>query len=125
MNKKTYINIQAATQILKSIEKKPLLTESPFVKYLSIGANNEGYWNSYYMSLQFEDVVDCVQVLYPENDLLFLFDHSQGHARKRNGVLSAIHMSRTYGGAQPIMRDTKKILQSEGYLGAHSPKLNW
>jgi hypothetical protein len=119
---KTYIDTQAATEILKSIEK-PLLTESPFVKYLYIGANNEGYWNSFHMSLQFEDVVDCVQVLYPEYDFVFLFDHSQGHARKRNGALSAIHMSRTYGGAQPIMRDTT-ILQSEGYLGAHSSKLN-
>ena len=119
---KTYIDTQAANEILKSIEK-PLLTESPFVKYLYIGANNEGYWNSFHMSLQFEDVVDCVQVLYPEYDFVFLFDHSQGHARKRNGALSAMHMSRTFGGAQPIMRDTV-IIQADGYLGTHSPKLN-
>jgi hypothetical protein len=119
---KTYIDTQAATKILKSIQK-PLLTESPFVKYLFIGSNNEGYWNSYHMSLQFEDVVDCLQVLYPDYDFVFLFHHSQGHARKRNGALSALHMSRTFGGAQPIMRDTT-IIQADGYLGTHSPKLN-
>ena len=117
---KTYINTTAALEILK-VTEKPLLTESPFVKYLYIGANNEGYWNSYHMSLQFEDVVDCLQILYPEFELLFLFDHSQGHARKRDGALSAIHMSRTYGGAQAVMRDTK-ILEANGYLGTNVPR---
>ena len=118
---RTYIDTQAATEILKCNEK-PLLTESPFVKYLYIGAHNEGYWNSYHMSLQFEDVVDCLQVLYPSFDFVFLYDHSQGHSRKRNGALSALQMSRSYGGAQPIMRDTT-ILEEKGYLGKHSPKL--
>ncbi len=74
--------------------QKQLLTESPFVKYLYIGANNEGYWNSYHMSLQFKDVVDCLQVLYPEDNFIFLFDYSQeGHTRKRSGALSTFHMS--------------------------------
>jgi hypothetical protein len=57
---KTYIDIQAATEILKT-HQKPLLTESPFVMYLYIGAYNEGFWNSFHMSLQFgEDVVNCL-----------------------------------------------------------------
>ncbi|KAI2509601.1 hypothetical protein MHU86_4862 [Fragilaria crotonensis] len=49
----------------------------PFVKYLFIGINNQGYWNSYHMSLQLEDVVDCLRILYPSFDFVFLFDHSQ------------------------------------------------
>jgi hypothetical protein len=118
---KTYFDTHAAMEILKSVYK-PLLTESPFVKYLYIGANNEGYWNSYHMSLQFEDVVDCLQVLYPEFDFLFFFDHSQGHGRKRDGALSAMHMSRSFGGAQHIMRDTT-IVKENGFLGPYSPKL--
>jgi hypothetical protein len=119
---KTYIDKQAAMEILKSTQK-PLLTESPLVKYLYIGANNEGYWNSFHMSLQFEDVVDCLLVLYPDFDFVFLFDHSQGHGRKRDGALNAMHMSRTYGGAQPIMRDSI-ITKTEGFLGPHLPKLS-
>jgi hypothetical protein len=67
------------------------------------------------MSLQFEDVVDCVQILYAKYDFIFLFDHSQCHTRKRSGALSAAHMSRTYGGA--IM------LQEDGYLGTHLTRL--
>ena len=119
---KTYIDTQAAMEILKTTQK-PELTESPFVKYLYIGANNEGFWNSYHMSLQFEDVVDCLLVLYPEFEIIFFFDHSQGHARKRNGALNALQMSRNYGGTQPIMRDTT-IMNAAGYLGPHVPRLD-
>ncbi len=96
---RTYIDSQAALEILNSTQK-PALTESSFVKYLYIGANIEGYWNSYHMSLQFEDVVDCLQVLYPEFDVMILFDYGQGHACKRPGALNAFQMSKTYGGAQ-------------------------
>jgi hypothetical protein len=66
------------------------------------------------MSVQLEDVVDCLRVLYPEYDIVFLFDHSQGHARKRNGALNTIQMSRAYGGAQAIIRDTT-ILDEEAF----------
>jgi hypothetical protein len=119
---KILIDIQAAAmEILKST-LKPILTESPFVKYLYIAANNEGYWNSYHMSLQLEDVVDCLQVLYREFKLVFLFYHSQGHACRRNGALNAMHMSRTFGGVHASMRDTT-ITQEKGFLGHHSPRL--
>jgi hypothetical protein len=118
---KTYTDTVAAMEILKTT-KKPLLVDSPFVKYLYIGANNEGFWNSFHMSLQFEDIVDCVQVLYPEYEFVFFFDHSQGHARKREGALSAQQMSRHFGGTQPIMRDTI-IVDAQGYLGPHLPCL--
>lgn len=79
------------------------------------------------MSLQFQDVVDCLIVLYPEFDFVFLFVHSQGycHARKRNaGALNALHMcSKRYGGTQPrILRDST-ILSNNGFLGPHSPSL--
>ena len=97
---KTYIDTQAAMEILKLTDKPILTEESPFITYLYIWGNNEGYWNSYQMSLQLEDVVDCIQVLYPDFDIVFLFDHSQGHARKQNGALNSLHMSKTFGGAQ-------------------------
>jgi hypothetical protein len=94
-NGATYTDTQAAMEILGTINKAPF-TESPFVKYLYIGVNNEGYWNSFHMSLQFEDVVDCLRVLYPNFDFVFMFDHSQGHARKREQALSAQQMSKSY-----------------------------
>ena len=51
-------------------------------QYLYISANKEGYWNSFHMSIQFEDVVDCLQVLSPEFVVVLLFDHSQVDAQK-------------------------------------------
>jgi hypothetical protein len=74
--RKSYIDLQAANKILKT-HQKPLLTKLPFVKYLFIGANNEGFGNSFHMSLQFEDIIDCLLVLYTEFKFIFLFDHSQ------------------------------------------------
>ena len=112
---KPYLDTHAAMEILKSVHK-PSLTESPFVKYPFIGANNEDIRNSYHMSLQFEDVVDCLQVLYLEYDFVLKFDHSQGHGRKCDGALSAMHMSRSFGGAQQVMKDTT-ISKENGFLG--------
>jgi hypothetical protein len=39
---KTYHDTQAAMEILGTADKA-ILTESPYVKYLYIGASNEGY----------------------------------------------------------------------------------
>jgi hypothetical protein len=120
-NGATYTDTHVAIEIQGIIFKKPL-TESPFVKYLFIGANNEKHWNSFYMSLQLKDVVDCLQVLFPKFDLVFLFNHSQGHARRRDNALSAQHMSKFYGKAQPGMRETT-IMAEERFLGPHLPEL--
>jgi hypothetical protein len=80
---------------------------------LYIGASNEGNWNSFSMSVQFEDVVDCLHVLNPEFEFVLLFNHSQGHARKRNRALTALTLSKGYEGAQAKMRDTV-ISKEEG-----------
>jgi hypothetical protein len=39
------------------------------------------------MVIQFEDCVDCLTVLYPQYDYVFLFDHSCGHDKQREGGL--------------------------------------
>ena len=95
-----YIDKVAAMQI-HSTAGKPPLKESPFVRSLLIGATKGGYWNSFHMAIQLEDVVDCLRILRPGYDFVFLFDHSQGHARKKDGALDASSMSRSFGGAQP------------------------
>jgi hypothetical protein len=70
-----------------------------------------------------EDVVNCLQVLYPQVDVVFLFDHCQRHARKQTGALNAHLTGRAYGVVHPIMSGTT-TLNAEGYLGPHSPHLN-
>jgi hypothetical protein len=61
--------------------KKDLIN-SPVDIHFELRANNKGYWTYNHMSVQFEDCVDCLTVVYPHFDFSFLFDHSQGHAKK-------------------------------------------
>jgi hypothetical protein len=47
--RKQYLDTQTAVEVTMTFYK-PSLTHSPFVKYLFIGANEKGYWNSSYGS---------------------------------------------------------------------------
>ena len=72
------------------------------------------------LAIQLEDIVDVLRVPRPQFDFVFFFDHSQGHARKRDGALDAQTMSRSFGGKQP------KKLSSEitgGCLGPFESRL--
>jgi len=115
-----YVDKVAATQILSTTAKPPL-KESPFVRSLLIGATKGGYWNSFHMAIQLEDVVDCLTILRPGFNFVFLFDHSQGHARKKDGALDASSMSRSFGGVQPKIRSSKIV---DGCLGPFNPMLS-
>jgi hypothetical protein len=76
------------------------------------------------MSVQFEDCVDCLKVIYPHFDFVFLFDHSQGHAKKlTGGLVDAYCMNKGYGGVQPIMRESQ-IKEQDGYIGMYPHTLN-
>jgi hypothetical protein len=71
-----YVDVDATIAVHGQAVKKEL-KELPFVVSFELGANNEGYWTYDHMSIQFEDCVDCIRVLYPQ----FEFDHLQGHAK--------------------------------------------
>ena len=83
---------------LRNVGKEEL-KESPFIKYFEFGMDNEGYWGCSHMVTQLEDCVDCVKVMYPQFDFIFLFDHSSGHSKKRIGGLDASSMNKEFGGA--------------------------
>jgi hypothetical protein len=117
-----YVDVDAAMAVHGQAVKKEL-KESPFVVSFELGANNEGYWTYNHMSIQFEDCVDCLRVLYPQFEFVFLFDHSQGHAKKLANGLDAYSMNRGYGGAQPRMRESK-IKEHDGYLGMNQRTLS-
>ena len=72
VGKNTYIDEQASRKVLGTMNKSDL-KESPLVKCLYIGASNEVYWNTFHTSVQFEDVVDCLQVLYPGFEFVFFY----------------------------------------------------
>jgi len=114
-----YIDKAAAMEVYRNTIKPPL-TMTPFLRTITIGVNNDGYWTSYHMAIQLEDCVDCLKILFPDFDFLFLFDHSQGHSKKRIGSLQASHLNLKFGGAQHNLRDTEI---TAGCLGPFSPSL--
>ena len=119
---KEYWDTEAALEVHKQAAKQPLKV-SPFLRSIVVGANNDGYWNSMHMSIQFEDCIDCCKVLYSSHDFLFLFDHSQGHNRKRKGALDSRTMNLSWGGSQPKLRSTH-IVEAKGFLGPFDPLLS-
>jgi hypothetical protein len=80
-----------ALEINKTTRRSDL-TESPFIRHLPVGINNDGYWNTNHMAIQLEDVADCVEVLYPGYNYVILFNHSSDHDRKRDSALDATTM---------------------------------
>jgi hypothetical protein len=68
------------------------------------------------MVLQFEVCVDCLQVIAPQFDYLFLFDHSCGHDKQREDGLNVKNMTKSFGGKQAYLHDTI-IKEHDGYLG--------
>jgi hypothetical protein len=75
-----------------------------------------------HMVLQLEDCVDCLKVLYPEIDFLFMLDQSCGHDRQREDGLNVENMNKRYGGNKPKLRGTY-IAQEKRFLGPYLRKL--
>jgi hypothetical protein len=93
----TYKAEEAAREINGHINKRPLTDNSPFITYFDVGADRSGYWNHDHAALQTEDLVDCCLYLYPDHDLIFLFDHSSGHAKRRHGGTYISEMNWKWG----------------------------
>ena len=81
---KKYADEEAAKEILKTEMKAPL-TEAPFVRYFTCGANNEGYWTYNHMVLQLEDGIDCLKIMHPQFDEGQVYKYTK--AGERSGML--------------------------------------
>lgn len=85
---KAYLDEDAAVFVHGNKNKKKLI-ESPFVRWLHYGQNNDGYWNYHHMIVQLGDIIDCLRVLYRDKyEFVFFFDHSSGHDHLRPGPIS-------------------------------------
>ena len=64
-----------------------------------------------------EDALDCLHVMFPNFDHLFLFDQSSGHTKKAFGGCDIFSMGVEYGGVQSIIKDSE-VKQSD--YGEHN-----
>ncbi len=85
-------------------------------------AQDEGYWCYEHMVLQLEDFIDCLHVLHPEFDYLFLFGHSCGHDQRHDDGLNAERTAKGFGGKQAKLCDAT-IKEEKGYLGTYHRQL--
>jgi hypothetical protein len=70
------------------------------------GAANDGYWTLAHAVIQFENLADCCDVMFPGKDILISYDNSQNHRGKRSNGLDIKRMNLTFGGAQHDMRES-------------------
>jgi hypothetical protein len=112
---KQYKSTESAIELYGTDIKQQITCNSPFITFFELGDGKEGYWNSNHIALQTEDVVDCLQALYPDHDLLMLFDHSSGHAKNRKNGLRVQDMNMKHGGkATKTMRESKITINCLG-----------
>jgi hypothetical protein len=87
--------------------------------FFRTGVQHERYWNGSHAKLQLEDVVDALTTIFPQFNLVFLFDQSLGHAKMQIDSLHMRNMNVSHGGSVGMMHDT--IIQE---VGPHPRKLN-
>ena len=80
--------------------------------------NNQGCCIYEHLILKMEDCLDCLKVLCPSFEFVFLFDHSCVHNLSREGGLKASITRKYFGGKQPNMIDTV-MLRDDGFLGPY------
>ena len=104
-------------------QKKEVTQIDCLMQVFDVGINNDGYWNYSTMVLHFEDVVDCLTVLYSSlYEFVFFFDHSSGHDRLRPDGLNSNGLNVYYGGEQQNMR--KSEIKDDTYLGPFPSQLS-
>jgi hypothetical protein len=88
------------------LTKEMDLIDSPFLKLFKFGVANEGYWTHHHMKLQFEDLIDCLPIVFLNHDIVCLFDQSAGYTAKREEGLDATYMNVRFGGKRMMMQDS-------------------
>ena len=66
--------------IYRKALQKPKLNESPGLRFLSYGANKDGYWTHDMFMEQLHDVLDLYEALFPLHQVAIEVDWSSGHA---------------------------------------------
>ena len=65
IRKKEKYECEEAALIVNGSVNKPPLADNLFLRFFDPGANRDGYWNSKHFILQCEDVIDCLDVIFP------------------------------------------------------------
>lgn len=90
--------------------KEPILHgDSPGLVFFEYGKNKEGYWDGVKFEQQCEDMLDVLEILYPDMQLLIEVDHSSGHLKEQSDGLEVNKMGMNPGGVTIKKRDTVTV----------------
>ena len=93
---------------------RPELKESPGKRFLKYGKNKEGYWDYDMFADHVATLLDCIEVLYPDHQIVLEVDWSQGHAKKMPRGLYVADVNLHPGGTQEkkgVMRSTNILAE--------------
>lgn len=72
------------------------LSVTPALWFLELGEHTEGYWTAEMLFEQAMDLPDCLEVLYPDRQVIMEVDHLAGHAQLRGGGLYSQSLDGTW-----------------------------
>ena len=81
------------------------------------GKARQGYWDGDKMIEQVDEIIDAFNHLHPEDQALFIFDHSSGHAKYPEDALNANNMNMKYGGTKGC--NMRATTLEEDYLNSN------
>ncbi len=107
-----YFDTKAAADDVGSSNKSPL-TGSLFICTFEFCGTN-GYWTGSHAIIQVEDCIDSAKEVFGDRvEIVFLFDHSSGHSKKRTNGLDVKVMYKSW--VSKIMRPTSI---EKGFVGS-------
>lgn len=80
------------------------------------GKNRQGWFTNRDLIRQFEAQVEVLEFYHQDKELLFMFDNSMTHHKKKPGALDVTQMNKSDGGNQPTMKLITHYRDSEGQL---------
>lgn len=84
--------------------REPLLSSPGNINF-KYGKNADGYWDAAKFAVQCVNMLDCLLVLYPNEQILQEVDHSSGHMAAKVDALLTDHMNKSSGGKQCSLHD--------------------
>jgi hypothetical protein len=94
------------------------LITNPFLYTFNYGQHLDRFWTDHHTRLQLKDMIDCLKVLFPEYDDIFLFKQtsSRGHTNKQKEGLDVANTNMEWGGRVSSMHDS---VRGNGDVGPH------
>lgn len=113
----------SAVNAFRATGGKGDLSASPGLRFLELAENQGGCWTAEMFFEQAMDLLDCLEVLYPDRQVMMEVDHAVGHAKPRVGGFYAQSIDVKWGGGKGA--DMRSTIVTSECLGTAEAKVTW